>query len=217
MAEVKFLNVGLPKKTPYGDSKSMYSGILKSSVPGPIYLGKLGFKKDGSADKRFHGGEDKAVCVYSYNHYPFWNNEFSREILPGAFGENLTLSGLDETQVCLGDIYSLGETQVQVSLPREPCHKLNKIFDRKDMACRVQKMGYSGFYVRVLKTGMVEAGNAFTLIEKGLEEISIAEANDLMFRKEKRDYDRIEAALNLGFLSEDWKRGYRRRLAKRKS
>ncbi len=217
MAEIESINIGLPKKTPIGDSKTMYSGILKTPVHGPIHLGKLGFENDDSADKRFHGGEDKAVCAYFFDHYKFWEKEISKKLSPGSFGENLTISGLDEQRVCLGDIYSLGEATIQISLPREPCHKLNKIFNKKDMACKFQKTGFTGFYFRVLKTGIVEPKTPLNLLEKGYHEFTIAESNDLMFRKEKRDYDRMELALSLEFLSEDWKRGYRKRLLKRKS
>jgi len=215
MAKVEFINVGLPKKTPYGDSKTMYSGILKTSVSGPLHLGELGFENDDSADKRWHGGEDKAVCAYSFDHYEFWEKETANKLSPGAFGENLTISELDEKVVCLGDIYSFGEAKLQVSLPREPCHKLNKIFNKKDMACKFQKTGFTGFYFRVLSVGMVQPKTTLKLLEKGSQEITIEEANDLMFRKEKRDYDRIETALSLDFLSESWKRGYRKRLLKR--
>ena len=215
MAKVEFINIGLPKKISCGNSRTMYSGILKTPVSGPLHLGKLGFENDDSADKRFHGGEDKAVCVYSFDHYEFWEKETANKLSPGAFGENLTVSELDEKVVCLGDIYSLGEAKLQVSLPREPCHKLNKIFNKKDMACKFQKTGFTGFYFRVLSVGLVQPKTTLKLLEKGAQEITIAEANDLMFRKEKRDYDRIEIALSLGFLSEDWKRGYRKRLLKR--
>jgi MOSC domain-containing protein YiiM len=215
MAKVEFINIGLPKKTPYGESKTMYSGVLKTSVLGPLHLEKLGFKNDDSADKRFHGGEDKAVCVYSFDHYGFWEKETTSKLFPGAFGENLTVSDLDEKVVCLGDIFSFGEAKLQVSLPREPCHKLNKIFNKKDMACKFNKTGFTGFYFRVLKGGLVEAKTMLKLLEKGLNQITIEEANNLMFRKEKRDYDRIETALSLDFLSESWKMGYRKRLLKR--
>ncbi len=217
MIKVESINIGLPQKTPYGDSKTMYSGILKNPISGPIKLGKLGLDGDDSADKRFHGGEDKALCVYSFDHYEFWEKEISKKLSPGAFGENLTVSGLDEKEVCLGDIFSFGEAKVQISLPREPCHKLNKIFDKKDMACKFQKSGHTGFYFRVLKGGLVKPKTSLKLLEKGDQEITVAEANDLMFRKEKRDYDRIEIALSLDFLSESWKKGYRKRLAKRKN
>ncbi len=215
MIKVEYINIGLPQKVPYGDSKTMYSGILKKSISGPINLGKLGFEGDDSADKRFHGGEDKAVCVYSFDHYKFWEKETSKKLTPGAFGENLTVSGLDEKEICLGDIFSFGDAKVQVSLPREPCHKLNKMFDKKDMACKFQKTGYTGFYFRVLTDGIVKPKTPLKLLEKGDQEITIAEANDLMFRKEKRNYERIETALSLGFISESWKRGYRKRLSKR--
>jgi MOSC domain-containing protein YiiM len=215
MAKVEFINIGLPKKVSCGDSKTMYSGIHKTPILGTLHLGKLGFENDDSADKRFHGGEDKAVCVYSYDHYDFWEKETGKMLSPGAFGENLTVSELDEKAVCLGDIYSFGEAKLQVSLPREPCHKLNKFFNKKDMACKFQKTGFTGFYFRVLRVGMVQPKTTLKLLEKGFQKITIEEANDLMFRKEKRNYDRIETALSLDFLSESWKQGYRKRLLKR--
>ena len=217
MPIVEFINIGLPNKITYGDSKTMYSGIFKTPISGYIILKKLGFVGDDSADKRFHGGEDKALCVYSFEHYSFWEQEILKKLSPGAFGENLTVSGLDEKQVCLGDIFSFGNAKVQISLPREPCHKLNKIFNKNDMACKFQKTGFTGFYLRVLKGGTVKPKMALRLLQKGKHEITIAEANDLMFRKTKRNYERIEKALSLNFLSESWKQGYRKRLEKRKN
>ena len=125
------INIGIPKKVAYGSSSFMVSAIKKKSVSGAIFLRNEGLEGDGWADLRFHGGVDKSVCAYSKQHYCYWEQELSKSLLPGAFGENFTLTNVDETTIFLGDIYRSGDVEIQVSQPRIPCHKLNKVFGRK--------------------------------------------------------------------------------------
>lgn len=211
MAVIVSINVGAPTEVTYDGSKTMFSGILKKPVEGRIYLDSLGFKGDGCADLRHHGGVDKAVCAYSMDHYPFWENELSKKLSPGAFGENLTLSGLDENTAHLGDVFRIGEAQVQISQPRQPCHKLNKIYDRPEMADRILNTGYTGFYLRVLKPGWVEPGAEPVILEYGDKRISIETANRLMYH-DRYNFELIREVLSLKFLSESWRSFFSQRL-----
>ncbi|NIP99508.1 MAG: MOSC domain-containing protein [Nitrospinaceae bacterium] len=194
----------------------MVSAILKRPVGGRIFLDSLGFEGDGSADLRHHGGADKAVCAYCLDHYPFWEQELKRSLEPGAFGENLSLQGLPETEVHIGDIFQIGEARIQCSQPRQPCHKLNKVFGRQDMACRVQTTGFSGYYFRVLQTGWVTPGDPVDRVTRDPAGISVDEANTLM-HENKNDGDGLRRILSVPALSESWRETFERRLDKAKA
>ena len=111
---IESLNVGLPKKEVLGGLEIL-TGICKIPVPGPLNLGKLGFEGDGVGDTKHHGGPDKAVCLYCLEHYPYWGDVLGMSLPPAAFGENITVGGLAENDVCIGDIFHLGSALIQVS------------------------------------------------------------------------------------------------------
>ncbi|MCC6347816.1 MAG: MOSC domain-containing protein, partial [Nitrospirales bacterium] len=110
------LSVGLPRKEVLS-GRELVTGIRKTPVSGPLRLGKTGFEGDGVGDTRYHGGPNKAVCVYSRNHYPYWEEVLGISMPASAFGENLTVAGLHEEEVCIGDIFGVGTAVVQVSQP----------------------------------------------------------------------------------------------------
>ncbi len=211
---IQSINIGKPSQVSLANDRKLFSGIQKQPVKEKVYLDTLGFKGDGVADPRHHGGEDKAVCVYCIDHFPFWEKELKRKLPIGIFGENLSVTGLNETKVHIGDIFRIGEAEVQCSQPRQPCHKLNKVFDLQAMACRVQTSGFSGYYLRVIKPGWVEPGAKIFLIEKGEKQISIEAANDLM-HKNKSDVDGIQAILSVDALSDSWRQTFQNRLDKK--
>ncbi|HWH70544.1 MAG TPA: MOSC domain-containing protein, partial [Candidatus Sulfotelmatobacter sp.] len=106
------------------DDRSWTTGFFKASVTGPVYVGKTNLEGDGQADLKNHGGVDKAICAYSKDHWAYWETEFSLHLANGAFGENFTIEGATERDVCIGDIYRCGGALLQVSQPRQPCWKL---------------------------------------------------------------------------------------------
>jgi MOSC domain-containing protein YiiM len=135
------------------------SAIAKEPVQGPLALRRLGLEGDAQADRRFHGGPDRALLAYSLDHYPGWRLELELPgLLPGAFGENLTVAGLSEDEACIGDAWALGEAQLEVSQPRVPCVKLSRRLGRADAAERALASGRSGIYLRVLREGQVAPG-----------------------------------------------------------
>ena len=145
------------------------SAIAKAVREGPVWIGGLGLDGDEQGDPRVHGGVDKAVHHYPFEHYAAWRAELGeRPVLaaPGAFGENLSSHGLDEGTVCLGDRYALGGAVLEVSQGRQPCWKLNDRFGVADMARRVQDSGRTGWYYRVLQPGSTQAGDALVLLER---------------------------------------------------
>ncbi len=211
------LNIGLPSAVTYNGTKVMVSAIMKKPVTEKMFLDKLGFAGDGSADRIHHGGADKAVCVYCHDHYAYWEKELSRKLEPAAFGENLTVAGLVEDNVRIGDIFKIGEATVQCTQPRQPCHKLNKIFGLPEMAAYVQQTGYTGYYLRVLTPGWVSPGDKIELLQSGAEEFSITAANQLMHGRDKWDFERIRKIISLKFLSISWLETFRERLETRQN
>jgi MOSC domain-containing protein YiiM len=206
------LNISLPKKIKInGGNKEILTGFFKKPVSKRIFLDELGFCGDGIGDSRIHGGNDLAICGYFIDHYQFWQEVFGKEMKPGAFGENLSIAGINEKQINIGDNFQLGEAIIEVSQPRQPCHKLNKFFDHQEMACKVQKMGYTGCYFRVKKTGWVEPDAALVRIQEGSGKISVEMVNVLMFKK-KKNPDLLNKVVSLHELSEDWRKKFRKRL-----
>lgn len=185
--------------------KPWSTGFYKQPVLESLWLGYEGLKGDQQADRRYHGGSEKAVCVYPSEHYPYWLDKLAFSDLPhGAFGENFTTVGLVETDVCIGDTYDIGEARVQVSQPRQPCWKLARRWQVKDLTAQVERTGYTGFYFRVLKHGRVQAGETFTLQERPFPEWTIALANEIMHHR-RSDKDAARDLASCPLLSSSWK------------
>lgn len=173
------MNVGLPRDQRYGREKVLTGGA-KRPVPRAV-LRPLGFDGDGQADQLNHGGEEKAVCVYPYDHYAYWEGLFGRRLEPGAFSENLTVAGAVETDVCIGDVFGVGDAVVQVSQPRTPCAKLAGKHGQRLLTRWVGETGYTGFYLRVLSAGSVGTGDTFGLLEAHPDRIPVSAVNDIIF------------------------------------
>jgi len=156
----------------------------------------LGFDGDGQADRINHGGIDKAVCVYPFDHYAHWEKALGRQLEPGAFSENLTISGAIEPEVCIGDVFGVGEAVVQVSQPRTPCGKLAGKNGQRLLTRWVGQTGFTGFYMRVLSEGLVGAGDAFELVEAHQDRISVSDVNDVFFGH-STDFALIKRLANL--------------------
>lgn len=204
------LNVGLPRPLSHR-GKHVRSGFVKSPVSGSLRLGQTGLEGDGQADLKNHGGPEKAVCVYSLEHYPYWQERLDRVLGPAAFGENFSAEGLREPEVCIGDIYRVGSSVVQVSQPRQPCFKLAARYGIKELALWVQETGLTGFYFRCLEAGEVRAGDAVVLLERPAQGASVAEANRVMHH-DKNDTVAIERLLAVRELSASWRRTFEKRL-----
>jgi MOSC domain-containing protein YiiM len=205
---VESLNVGLPKKEIF-DGKPITTGICKKPVSGQVTLRALGFDGDGVADTKNHGGPDKAICVYSLDHYPFWEKTLGVRLPAAAFGENLSVSNLKEDDVCIGDIFLLGTATVQISQPRQPCTTLAARYGRNDLVKLVINSGFSGFYFRVLQEGEVRVGAPLVLVEKDPNLISVSFANNI-FHHDRKNREGIESVLTIPSLSESWQRSLQR-------
>jgi MOSC domain-containing protein YiiM len=141
------------------------------------------------------------VCVYPFDHYPYWNRQLGRDLKPGAFSENLTVSGAIETEVCVGDVFRIGEASVQVCQPRMPCAKLAGKNESKMLPKLIANVGYTGFYMRVLSEGLVAAGDSFDLLRAHPERITIADVNSIIYEK-SNDVTLIKRLAELAEFSE---------------
>jgi MOSC domain-containing protein YiiM len=169
------INVGRPREIE-AQGKIVLTSIFKVPVPGPVRVTRRNLEGDEQSDLSAHGGVNKAVCVYPSEHYAFWRAELPGVALPwGAFGENLTVEGLLEDTVCIGDSFRIGSAEFVVTQPRQPCFKLGIRLDRQDMIKRFVASGRSGFYLSVAHEGEVAAGDSITLISRADAAISVAE------------------------------------------
>jgi MOSC domain-containing protein YiiM len=214
------VNVGLPRTLGNPAATEPFeqewtSAIYKDPVAGPVYLSGTNLVGDKQADLKNHGGYDKAVNAYPLEHYAFWQAELDLTSIPhGGFGENFTTRGLVEDAVFIGDIYQVGSALVQVSQPRQPCWKLARRWQIKDLAPRVIEAGRTGWYFRVLQEGTVEAGNPVQLVERQQSTWSITEANNVMYHR-KLDHDAPRALANCPTLSMAWREALLQRASDR--
>ena len=175
------LNVGLPSPQLYEGQQVITAGAKMPVPRAGLRFGN--FVGDRQADLVNHGGLEKAVCVYPFDHYPYWSRRLGRDLKPGAFSENLTVMGAIETEVCVGDVFRIGEAMVQVSQPRMPCAKLAGKNESKMLPKLIANVGYTGFYMRVLSEGLVAAGDGFDLERAHPERITLAEVNSIIYEK----------------------------------
>lgn len=204
------LNIGLPRAFIFKE-KEVQSGINKRPVEKPIKLSVTGFEGDGSADLEHHGGESKAVSIYAYEHYPYWEERLEQRLKVGAFGENLTVLGMTEDEVCIGDIFQFGEALIQVTQPRQPCYKLGMRYHVEDLALQFQNSGYTGYYMRVLKEGRVTKESGLRLVERHFKGITLSFANQIMHH-DKQNIEGIKQILEVEALSSSWRRTFSKRL-----
>ena len=190
--------------------RAFTSAIWKEPVVGPIAVETLGLRGDAVANTRVHGGPDQALLMYAASHYPLWRNEWGRDdVGPGNFGENLTVSGMTEEEVCIGDVLEVGSATLQVSHPRSPCSTLARRHQMRDMIEQVNRNGRSGWYLRVRKEGEVEAGQPIRLVDRPCPAWSVRRAARAMLER-KNHPDTARALARCAALSREW----RERLAK---
>jgi len=205
------VNVSRPR-TMRWHGKLIRTGILKEPVSGRVRVGSLNLEGDGQADLRVHGGVDKAVYAYPVEHYLRWKEDLGRDFPYGQFGENLTVEGLLEDRVEIGDIYGIGTTRLQVSQPRTPCHKLGARMGSEAFPRRFLESGRSGFYLRVLGEGELGAGDPIHLEYREAESLSVLDiVRALHF--EPSDPSILRRASELPALSPGWRRQFRERLS----
>jgi MOSC domain-containing protein YiiM len=211
------INISLPVTVPYG-SKEVSTGIFKQPIAGPAAVTRHGLQGDGQADLVNHGGPDKAVCVYSFAHRPFWEAEWGKPMDYAAFGENFTVTELREKEVCIGDVLRAGSALFQVSQARLPCFKLALKHELPKLPEQVQQTGYTGFYLRVLEEGEVQAGDELVLVGRHPEaqRMTVFDAARIMLFG-KHDLAASERLLAIPGLASSWQEMLTERIGKLKN
>jgi MOSC domain-containing protein YiiM len=191
------------------------TAFFKTPVEGPVRLWSTNLEGDEQADRRVHGGVVKAVCGYSADHYPAWRHELGRADMGyGGFGENFTITGQTDDDVCIGDRFRIGTAVVEVSQPRGPCWKLARRWNRPGLPQRVVETGRSGWYFRVLEEGYVEAGNALLLLQRPHEWWTIRRVNAITYAAPgARPSEEAAALASCPALAASWRRSVVKRLS----
>lgn len=216
-AKLLSIQAGLPKtihdeKTLDSIDRSWTTGFFKLPVYGRIRLNRTNLDGDGQADLHNHGGIEKAINAYPHEHYGFWAERLGIQNLEhGAFGENFTIGGLTESDVCIGDVFEIGEVRVQISQPRQPCWKLSRRWHVRDLALQVQNSGRTGWYFRVLTEGFVEADLPLILAERPYPQWTVALANDIMHHHTS-DMEAARSLMECHFLATRWRSTLAKRL-----
>ncbi len=205
MGRLLSVNVGLPRDVTW-QGRTVHTGIWKAPVKGRRMVRRLNIDGDGQGDLAGHGGERRAVFVYQMDSYRYWQKHLGRsDFTYGQFGENFTVDGLSDTEVCIGDRYRIGGALFEVTQPRVTCYRLGIRMNEPEMAALVVKHGRPGFYFRVLEEGEVEAGDEIRRVASGPERMSVSEIDALLYMP-GHSRDELERALRIPTLSAGWRR-----------
>ena len=210
------VNVGLPRDVAW-QGKTVRTAVWKEAVRGPRVVRRLNVDGDGQGDLAGHGGEHRAVFVYQMDSYRYWERELGRkDFVYGQFGENFTVEGLSDREVCVGDRYRVGGALFEVTQPRVTCYRVGIRMNEPQMAALLVQRGRPGFYFRVLEEGEVEAGDEIVQVGAGPERMTISEI-DAMLYLPGRSRDQLERALRVPALSAGWRDSFRELLAQEES
>jgi MOSC domain-containing protein YiiM len=203
------VNVGLPREVTW-KGKTVSTGIFKEPVSDRVMVRALNLDGDKQADLTVHGGADKAVYVYPFEHYDYWRGELPEtELTLGIFGENFTTTGLREEEVNIGDRFQIGTVKLMVTQPRLPCYKLGIRFGRPDMVKRFLASRRTGFYFCVLQEGEVGTGDTLELVSRDNNNITVANITQLYVRAEDNP-ELLHRAAQLETLPKSWRDYFQR-------
>ncbi|HEU4564896.1 MAG TPA: MOSC domain-containing protein, partial [Gemmatimonadaceae bacterium] len=217
-ARVLSIQVGVPRTIGRAGAedpmdREWTSAFVKEPVEGAVWLGFTNLAGDRQADRRNHGGPDKAVLAYAAAHYPRWQAELGRsDIGFGGFGENLTVSGFAEDVVCVGDVMTLGDAVLELSQPRGPCWKIARRWRIPDLTARVLRSGRTGWYYRVRREGSITAGLPLAIVERPHPEWPVSRALEVMYVR-RHDIEGAAALAECEALSAGWRDKLRERVA----
>jgi ferredoxin-NADP reductase/MOSC domain-containing protein YiiM len=215
VATLTSVNIGLPQDVRW-NNRTVHTGAWKTPVTGPRMVRRLNIDGDGQGDLEGHGGENRAVLVYQLDSYRHWAKEFGRtDLTPGLLGENLTVDGLPDDEVCIGDRYRIGQAVFEVTQPRVTCYRAGMRIGEPRMAALLVSHRRPGFYCRVITEGEVEAGQAIVKLSTGPERVTVAEIDALLYLP-GHPREALERALRIPALSRGW-RGSLERMAEQAS
>jgi ferredoxin-NADP reductase/MOSC domain-containing protein YiiM len=202
------VNVGMPRDVPW-QGKTVHTGVWKHPVQGPAMARRLNIDGDGQGDLEGHGGEQRAVLVYQIASYRHWQRHLGRDDFSyGEFGENLTVDGLPDDQVCIGDRYHIGEAEFEVTQPRVTCYRVGLRLGEPQMAALLVSHHRPGFYMRVLTEGRIQAGDKIVKTRTGPHALTVADADALLYLP-GRDPAKLRLATQIPALSPGWQQSFR--------
>jgi len=202
------VNVGMPRNVPW-QGNNVYTGVFKDPISGPRRVGKLNIEGDGQGDRAGHGGEQRAVFVYQIDSYRYWERELGRnDFVYGQFGENFTVEGLGDEEVCIGDRYQIGTAIFEVTQPRVTCYRVGIRMNDPRIPSLLVSHHRPGFYFRVLEEGEVQAGDEITKLASGPEQMPVAEADALLYLPGHLRQQLLRA-LRIPALSPGWQASFR--------
>lgn len=202
------VNVGMPQDVPWR-GRTVHTGVWKSSVTGPRMVRRLNLDGDGQGDLAGHGGEQRAVLVYQIESYRHWQEFLGRDDLEhGAFGENFTVEGLGDDEVCIGDRYRIGEAEFEVTQPRVTCFRVGMRLGEPRLPSLLVAHHRPGFYLRVLTEGQVAAGDEIVRSRRGPHAMSVADIDALLYLP-GHDAVRLRAAVDIPAISPGWRESFR--------
>lgn len=207
------VNIGLPREVEW-EGKTVRTAIWKAPVEGPRMARRINIDGDDQADRLAHGGEHRAVFVYQIGSYRYWEHELGRDDFTyGQFGENFTVDGLADDEVCIGDRYRIGDAVFEVTQPRVTCYRVGIRMHEPAMPTLLVAHHRPGFYCRVLEEGLVRAGDEIEKVADGSEQLTVADVDALLYLPNK-SRALLERALRVRALSEGWRRSFRELLDK---
>ncbi len=208
MGRLVSVNVGMPKNVQW-HGKTVYTGVWKEPVEGPVMVRRLNIDGDGQGDLAGHGGEQRAVMVYQMESYDFWKSYLRRDDLePGHFGENFTVTGLADDHVCIGDRYRIGNAEFEVTQPRVTCFRVGLRLNEPEMPNLLVAQHRPGFYFRVITEGRVRAGDDIVRTRRGRHELSVADVDALLYLP-NRNIDQLRKIVDVPALSPGWQQSFR--------
>ena len=212
MGRLVSVNVGMPRNVPW-TGKAVYTGIWKTPVDGPVMARRLNLDGDGQGDLAGHGGEQRAVMVYQTESYDFWKSYLHRDDLePGHFGENFTVTGLADEDVCIGDRYRIGDAEFEVTQPRVTCFRVGMRLGEPEMPKLLVSQHRPGFYFRVLREGLVRAGDDIVRTCRGRHELSVVDVDALLYLPD-RNIEQLQQIVDVPALSPGWLQSFKDLLA----
>ncbi len=211
--QVISVNVGLPREVLW-KGKTVTTGIFKEPVEGRVMMRSLNLDGDRQADLSVHGGKDKAVYAYPFEHYDYWRRKLPDMDLPwGMFGENFTTVGLLEDEVNIGDRFQIGSAEVMVTQPRMPCYKLLIKFGRADIVKQFLDSRLTGFYFSVLQEGQVGNGDILSLISRDSNNVTVADITRL-YARETDDLELLHRTVQVEALPTGWRDYFQQQIEK---
>ena len=214
--EIRSINTCRTPEVLVAEHQSANTGYKKLPIStNSIWLGMEGFEGDTVVDEKHHGGNDKAICCYNADHFAYWKEELGFELKEAAFGENLTLIGdnAHESNVFIGNRYKLGEAIVEVSEPRGPCYMIGIRYNYKKFPVHLQQTGFTGFYLRTIKPGIVTKSDRLISVYSHPKQISVIKINQIRYH-DSANKEWLERFVDLKELTLEWRERFKKMLEK---